>query len=247
MAQVGDQPINALDSQPNELMLELFAYLPLRSLIAARGVCTKWRRFVDLSNLLPVRRRLLDFYLLAIKSPSFLAARQMIVPQLQVFDREEYLGKLLVNFVLPEEFEFYIREWPAKAAVSWVWPGLDNTFLSASGVRMHGRNWLGRTIDNSDDTEIFFPGDTYEDDGDMTPLRALELWEHGCAWSDWLVCDKTKDNSGRSHFGEVYACEGEYVDWENTDKPNGSSWIDWLKLRVKADDRALERTSADGG
>ncbi|KAH7885412.1 hypothetical protein F5I97DRAFT_1382399 [Phlebopus sp. FC_14] len=224
---------SALDRLPNELLLEVISYLPLKSLIAARGVNSSWRTLVLESDLLQVRRKLLHFYLSVIRSPSFLAARQPVVRQLYPFDRDRYLDSYIQRSLeIPEEFEFYVREWPAKAAITWLWPGLLQAFQGQSSGRIQGRNCLGS---NRSPGELYFPNseDDEEEADDATCVRALELWEHGCAWSDWLICDKSKDKSDRIRFGEVYACEGSWVNWEDKEKQEARSFIDWLAQRVR--------------
>ncbi|KII94389.1 hypothetical protein PLICRDRAFT_36656 [Plicaturopsis crispa FD-325 SS-3] len=118
---------------PPELLLEVFAHLPhLRSLIAAQGVNRDWRRLLPLSDIRPARRALLELYMHAVKSPSFLATRETILPQIVPFDREEYLAKLCPApphspDMLPEQFRLWILEWPTRATISRLWPGYRGT------------------------------------------------------------------------------------------------------------------------
>jgi hypothetical protein len=79
---------------PNELLLEIFSYLPLKGLIAARGVSRTWRNLVHLSNIPPVRRALLDLYNDVIQTPEFLSSRKMVISALLRFDRKAYVAAL---------------------------------------------------------------------------------------------------------------------------------------------------------
>ena len=118
------------DDLPNELLLPIFSHLPLKALIASRGVCRRWRYLVTSADLDPDRRSLLTLYLRALQTPSFLITRSEIVAALQPFDRNAFLQIVRDNGIkkLPKEFQMWIEEWPAKAAIGWIWPGLDWSF-----------------------------------------------------------------------------------------------------------------------
>jgi hypothetical protein len=79
---------------PNELLLEIFSFFPLKGLIAARGVSQMWRNFVSLSHILPVRRALLDLYYEVIQAPGFLSSRETVISSLLPFDREVYVATI---------------------------------------------------------------------------------------------------------------------------------------------------------
>jgi hypothetical protein len=79
---------------PNELLLEIISYLPLKGLIATRGVSRMWRDFVSLSCILPVRRALLDLYYEVIQAPDFLSSRENVISSLLPFDREVYVAAI---------------------------------------------------------------------------------------------------------------------------------------------------------
>ena len=115
------QPIPHL---PTEIVLMIQSFLPLNALIKARGVCRFWRSIIPGSHILPARRALLEFYLRAIRSPAFLATRPRIQAHLKPFDRERLLARLPPS--VPEEFRTWVLEWPARAAVGHIWPGLHN-------------------------------------------------------------------------------------------------------------------------
>jgi hypothetical protein len=92
---------------PNELLLEFFSYLPLKGLIAARGVSRTWRNLVPLSEIPPARRALLKLYDDIIQTPDFLASRKLIMYSLSrstsPFDRTAYVAALekQINGPLP--------------------------------------------------------------------------------------------------------------------------------------------------
>lgn len=79
---------------PNELLLEMFSFLPLKSLIAARGVNREWRSLVQLSDIPPERRALLELYYDIIQTPYFLASRKAVIRSLSPFDRAAYITAL---------------------------------------------------------------------------------------------------------------------------------------------------------
>jgi hypothetical protein len=79
---------------PNELILELIYWFPLKSLIAVCGINRTWRQFVLLSNIAPARRALLDLYFDAIESDTFHLNRALCTPPPVTFDREAYVATL---------------------------------------------------------------------------------------------------------------------------------------------------------
>lgn len=135
------------DDLPNELLLLIYPLLPLPSLIASRSVCKRWRLLVNEANLDPARRNLLDLYLTAITSRAFLESRKHIIPHLRPFDRDAYLHAIPPSISLPPEFEVWVREWPERAVISWIWPGLDYNMYEGPSTpyRIRGvSNALGR-------------------------------------------------------------------------------------------------------
>jgi hypothetical protein len=120
---------------PNELILDIILYLPLKELIAATGVNKRWRQLVPLADLIPARRGLLDLYLTAIQRPAFSKSRPRILPHLVPFDRQAYVAAVAASNCdepLPELFQFWLLEWPAKATISWHWPGISPRHSSPS-------------------------------------------------------------------------------------------------------------------
>ncbi|KAH7916105.1 hypothetical protein BJ138DRAFT_685912 [Hygrophoropsis aurantiaca] len=230
---------------PSELLLrEIFPKLPLKSLIAARGVTKQWRYLVPFASLLPARRALLDLYYFIIKSPSFLASRSHIQKHLRKFDRGCYLGllQLLVQdspgCSVPEEVRLWILEWPNSAAFLWTWPGLspgrDYLPMYKSGMR---RFWRRVRLKNCFSDSDGFPAlsGIFMAHSGQSPalLQMIEIWEHRTVMrhADWLVVDTEPDDNGCTHFGEVYYCDG-----SRTNTLIASSWSDWVKLRIEQED-----------
>ncbi|KIJ35503.1 hypothetical protein M422DRAFT_212642 [Sphaerobolus stellatus SS14] len=134
---------NILPSFPNELYLELFSYLPLKSLIASRGVCHLWRTFAVEANIPASRRAFLNLYLELVESPYFHRTRPWVLQNLKLFDREAYLFSLVNQGArLPDQFSLWILEWPAKAAIAGIWPGLPDDEPEHVAGRVAGRNVL---------------------------------------------------------------------------------------------------------
>ncbi|KAJ7249424.1 hypothetical protein C8J57DRAFT_961145, partial [Mycena rebaudengoi] len=110
---------------PNELFLEILPLFCLKSLITAHGVTQLWRQLVKAARIAPARRELLSLYHSTVHSPAFLESRSWLVANLQPFDRQSYVDALLDQHnYLPDSFRLYILEWPARAAISCLWPGL---------------------------------------------------------------------------------------------------------------------------
>jgi hypothetical protein len=183
---------------PNELWLDLFSFLPLKSLISARGVNRNWRHLVPLANLHPVRRELLVIYDSIITTPDFLDTRQMIRDNLHHFDREAYVSSLEEknDVRLPEEFRMWVLEWPARAVFQYLWPGLDDGWNNTeSPGRPYGRCCLAYHVL---DTMYCWLGEVdhglayAEDAHRRVTALALEVWEHGCAYSTWLILEAKK-------------------------------------------------------
>jgi len=136
----------SIEDFPNELLLLIYPLLALKALIAARGVSRRWRHLIGEALLDPTRRKLLDFYLQIIDRPIFLRTRQNLIPHLHDFDRDTFLSFLPEGTHVPPDFELYIKEWPAKAVVGFMWPGLDDSIYHGEDTpyRDSGtRNTLG--------------------------------------------------------------------------------------------------------
>lgn len=123
--------MTGIQDLPNELLLQIFPCLPLKALVAAQGTCRKWRVLVHAAHLYPARRRLLEHFIKCIDSPVFGHTRPSIVPHLQPFDRDNFISALPESTC--DEFKMWIQEWPSKATLSWMWPGLPRTPSAKKG------------------------------------------------------------------------------------------------------------------
>ncbi|GJE90293.1 F-box protein [Phanerochaete sordida] len=110
---------------PTELLFAIFRLLPLKSLIAAKGVCRHWSSAVRQSRLDPARRRLLDAFEDIIASAPPGAGRPRVATSYCAQDREQYLEFLTKGATAPDEFVLWVREWPAWGVFGWLWPDLD--------------------------------------------------------------------------------------------------------------------------
>jgi len=131
------------DDLPNELLLQIYPHLSLQSLIAARGVDRRWRSLVSQAYIRPDRKSLLDLYLHCLEEPAFLDTRADIIPHLASFDRDAYMNFLPSD--PPDEFELWVREWPAFGVIGWVWPGLADVGLTRTWNFVCRCNCLGHT------------------------------------------------------------------------------------------------------
>jgi hypothetical protein len=77
-----------------EILLEIFLYIHLKSIISCRGVCTLWRDLVLVADLHPVRRRLLRVYYSILETEIFHDSRPRTLQVLQPFIRDAYLASL---------------------------------------------------------------------------------------------------------------------------------------------------------
>lgn len=57
------------------------------------------------------------------------------------FHRDGYIQSWLSDSSLPEEFEMWLREWPLKAVIGWMWPGLLESSLTGKEGWWHPRTY----------------------------------------------------------------------------------------------------------
>ncbi|GJE88228.1 F-box protein [Phanerochaete sordida] len=107
---------------PDELLLLIVSYFPLPTLIRARGVCRLWRSVIPGSHLPAFRRGLLELYLRLLASPVFAPTRKAVLAQRCYWSRAAYLAQLPP--ALPADFRAWVTEWPERALLGLVWPGL---------------------------------------------------------------------------------------------------------------------------
>lgn len=217
---------------PNELLLELFTLLPLKSVISARGVNQNWRRLIPLANIHPIRRELLDLYDTIITTTEFLDSREGIQDNLRPFDREAYISSLEQqqnSIMLPEEFRIWVLEWPARAVFRYLWPGLRHDDFYMSMGKPHGRCCLTHRPPGVSTLFAHSSGEDQATRGYHRSLEnasALEVWDHGCALTTWLVLD-CKDVSLK---GILIGGEGNHV---SNYSQSCSSWLAYLRKWMK--------------
>jgi hypothetical protein len=127
-----------------EIVSEIVSHLPLTSLVRALGVSRRWRATPLLPPIHPIRQSLYNLFLEALCSPGLAKAQHWIDLHLTSFDREHYVACLRQQYdCIPPEFEMWILEWPARAAIGFVWPGLPKYFREEFGwERRYGCNHL---------------------------------------------------------------------------------------------------------
>ncbi|KAJ7596090.1 hypothetical protein C8J56DRAFT_395154, partial [Mycena floridula] len=143
-------PIATTSKIVNELWLEIFARLPVTALIQSYGVCKTWKCLVPLADIHPARRALVKLYYFYIRQPEFILSRPATIAQLRPFNRQAYLAYLLshntalspeTQVEIPDEFYFYILEWPSRAVFFRFWPGFVTGFRRSSTINgMRGFN-----------------------------------------------------------------------------------------------------------
>jgi hypothetical protein len=246
-----------------ELKSMVISLLDLQSLINLRQTCSTWKRVIDdaskLDNVLqPARAKLLRLYLDLRTYESFRASRKVIWEDLKSFDRQKWLDGFAAdmnrespdrNLVLPEEFATWILEWPERAVIGWVWPGLDGAFDVDAGKRgrrrmaLEDKNqeapwWRTYGANSLSDYGLgdqrHFPSN-FEEDG-------FSVQEHGCGLSTWVYLGPIKDIYG-SVWCECYPYDideaiedherigtpliGDYVNhWVQGD------WVKWLRREL---------------
>ncbi|KAK0618661.1 hypothetical protein DIS24_g11644 [Lasiodiplodia hormozganensis] len=122
----------SLEALPPELKMNIASHLQLRELILLRNASRCWQTLINnnLSLIPRSRRKLLGLWDDTLRSPYFLPSRHSVTADLYDFDRRQYLASISHGLPLPEEFEVWVLEWPAKAVIGWMWPGLDRVVVS---------------------------------------------------------------------------------------------------------------------
>ncbi|KAL0954115.1 hypothetical protein HGRIS_005261 [Hohenbuehelia grisea] len=190
---------------PIDIILELIPHFHLSTLITIRGVSRQWRHLAQVSDLHPVRRGMLDLYLKAIKSPYFLSSRPWTVVNLRCFDRQAYLDALLAQYDwLPMDFSMWLLEWPARAALAYMWPGLPESYEHPSPNWSPCENIFGvNSLSLFPPTLFTVKLESWENDDDpikITEVPALLLWDDCGRTMEWLMLDKAYGFRGdRAH------------------------------------------------
>lgn len=226
------------NSLPRELLLEIFSWLPLKSIIATRGVSRLWRELVPLANILPDRRDLYDLFMAMIHSDE-LDAHKFPIPV--PFDRERYLSDLLKAVPgatsLPREFDLWIREWPSRLVMDWIWPSLPAKSMIRPMIRP-GCPPVCEIIDWSE-PQILDGKPTGKDV--RLEVYGLGVAEHGCGWTTWLVLGGPREDL----IGTVHLCEGDrYYEGEEDDGwLIAKTWTQWLKDRHRRSENDTHESS----
>ncbi|EDR00816.1 uncharacterized protein LACBIDRAFT_313023 [Laccaria bicolor S238N-H82] len=216
-----------MEDFPNETLLHVFSFLPLKSLINGRTISQEWRRLIPLADINPTRQALLDFYLTLIDSPIFLQTRPWVLANLEPFNRQQYIDDLIDQHpYVPEAFRVWILEWPAKAVIGCNWPGLPNVHAGrdiADNVhRIEGNNSLAPLPP----TICALPFMNYTAAAHFIP--ALFIF-HGQQSTVWLMLDERESlrdkvytlvEGGNSLFDE----KGD-SDWDIID----DNWVEYQK------------------
>ncbi|KAH9487403.1 hypothetical protein JR316_0001478 [Psilocybe cubensis] len=193
-------PEATFQSLPVEIILHIFSHLELKPYLFSRGVCKEWQRLLPLADIHPARCRLIDLYLKMVNTPNFIDTRTWIIDNLQPFDRHAYIDTLLSQYpAVPEEFRIWLLEWPERATVNCIWPGLP--LVSCTDFRPSrrcGANWVAY---NRHSPQLLAP--VYRQ---HTPFAkfvpGLLIWRQGSS-TEWLIFDKDEPEL----FGRVYVTD----------------------------------------
>lgn len=226
---------------PNELLIHIFALLPLKGLIRARTICVNWRTLVLATPISQTRRELLDFYYFTISSPSFLPTRTRYVSSgcEETITREDFLHFLLAEAPynpLPESFQMWLEEWPTRAIIADVWPGL---WLSENSPRTYEtsltegcslgfdcsfRQWnftfQSKPASSSDVGQNFFT---------LQNATAPQIWGYN-VWSGVYILLGHGEWHGRVIKANIFNDQG-HVDLEDEDQ--GLTWVEFLRKKVE--------------
>ncbi|KAJ8519240.1 hypothetical protein ONZ45_g3812 [Pleurotus djamor] len=222
---------------PNELLLEIFCRFPLTTIIAANGVCRKWRDLLLVAEIHPTRQALLGLYRQIIQEPWFADSRPWVLENLFSFDREAYLSALADQHDLPEHFRIWLSEWPAKAAFGGIWPGLPahvpDTVGPTSDIHRRIYNLLDAsnptvwTIKYINEEHIDLESDSFiVEDVIVEPLPGLPITLEEGGDTTWLLLDKGKF---RDQVVQMYLTEREFRARDFDDYTSfWTTWIDFL-------------------
>jgi F-box domain len=224
-------PLATIHQLPNELLLFTITLLPLKSLLAVRCVCQKWRHLVQYAHIDPLRREYLNLYDELIISPEFLSAcNKAKTTELPTIDRKEVIDDLervasVQGGQVPKEFKMYILEWPTKAICGWIWPGESNWFRIVD-KKANSKLPLGRCILRADTNYKDLPTVQYkyaDESKQSLNLVALAVWSIGMNGYKIVVMDgKVEGLCGTVHVIYDYAP----VIYE---QDNNLGWIEFLK------------------
>ncbi|KAF4612098.1 hypothetical protein D9613_003636 [Agrocybe pediades] len=201
-------PTIAFQDLPNELILVIFSFLELKPYIISHGVCRKWQQMLPLVDIHPIRRRMFKLFHHMLQHPGFLDTRPWPLQTIQPFDRKAYIEALLSQYpAVPEEFELWILEWPARMVVFSMWPGSPFThYQDVTKDQVHGINWLAYLPEGSPSLLTLVHRSRIHDHHSMP---ALLIWANN-AKIMWLIFDKDEPEL----FGRV-----QVTDWNSEQAP----------------------------
>ncbi|KAL0961161.1 hypothetical protein HGRIS_006133 [Hohenbuehelia grisea] len=254
-----------LNRLPIDLFLEILSFLPLPDLIRARCVCQHWRRLALKASLTPSRRRLLQLYYDILASPAFIPTRSAVIDYLRPFDRADYVQNVYAAMTLllkqprfeschaastgtvssvelcylPLDFETWVMEWPARAVISWAWPGLDTMFGAHNGgpICPYGAN---RLSPHRKPTWLPFQPEEDEEAHGQSFHRcntiALEVWDEGSGKSQYLMLTPC----AKRLWGGVYSTQPGGVR-----EPVAETWIGYQRDTLKRLERWFQENNRD--
>ncbi|KJA23078.1 hypothetical protein HYPSUDRAFT_201637 [Hypholoma sublateritium FD-334 SS-4] len=208
-----------------EIVLHIFSYMELKTLIACEGVCQEWRQLVPLADLHHDRRRLLELYHDVIGNEQSLLSAN---PQTSTFDRQAYIDQLLQQYPrVPDGFKLWILEWPSRAVIDGLWPSFpleEAKYIEFN--RRIGVNWIALnppqilTLVNSPD----FESQEYE------VVPAILAYRYH-SMITWIVFDDRPEL-----FGRVYTLyeHMDFIDADMEDAPElatiQTDWISYISF-----------------
>lgn len=184
---------------PNEIILHIITFLPLCSLIRARGINHAWHDLVDTAHIHPSRRKLVNLYLEAIALPSFRQSRPRYTSYLSPFSRTHIVERLEARYhYLPDDFRIWLLEWPERAVSIWIWPGLPSSLRSDTGeppwVNHLNQVTIRKTPSSPPDQIHVPPNEGSVDDwvgASLLPLFSPSRLGPGVGKATWyLICGK---------------------------------------------------------
>ncbi|KAJ8507345.1 hypothetical protein ONZ45_g10278 [Pleurotus djamor] len=186
---------------PTELLYHIFAYFPVATLLIARGVSQKWRSVLTSANIHPIRHELMDVYLLCIHESCH-------------------------HPYLPEAFQFWVLEWPAKAVFACIWPGLPELQEDEMGPFCRDRYGWNMLRSNKPDIWSLQYIDEEADEEGSSPelLPAIPLFHYPGGYAIWLLLDPREEFRGRV----VYTIEEETLSSALERNEDGKIFPDWI-------------------
>ncbi|KAJ7619605.1 hypothetical protein FB45DRAFT_1062968 [Roridomyces roridus] len=230
--------------------LQVFPHLPLKGLIAAQGVCPRWKEFIAILN-----------------NPLFrdLDSRPWLWENLRPFNRQAYLDHILAQHnYIPEDFRLWILEWPNKATTwslrveGYNHLGRLDAPLYKIGVELQrichpyhcsdggwdyrtplpnlsDFDYLGSDEEDSDDssrTEVFRYSPPPGSGPDEVELPALLVWEKNGVRQTFLAL--SPDSPFAVYFIEFHGTYQDGIDRQYL------TWIDWLCSQLRRMHRAAD-------